>query len=692
MSAPVFPGGLLAAALAFWGWQTGQWLPAAVMSAVLEARWATRGAAPWRWDLGAKDFNRLMDASLLLAVGVAVYLFLTPEGEGAAATFGLGLTQWLPACAFPLAAGQAYSARGRMPLAALLLVRRRKTDKAVKPARQDTGEIDIHYAYFICCLFAAGAANTRSELFFPVVALLLGWLFWLRRPRRYRAGIWLVCFAAATGLGFWGQQAIDQIQAYVRGGSRLDAYRNSTAIGAIGAIKTSDAIVARVVPDQPSRTAPARLTAPLLLREASYTFFSGREWLATDSAFTARVATRASTWELHPGEARASARVYRSFPRRAGLILAPNGALRLEELPARNLETNRLGAIRATNAPGLLGYLVYYDTQRSFDGPPDIVDKVVPPALHEAARLALQEAAGRAPQDAALGLDLARLSPWDAIAALKAYFATRFVYTLALRRGDDRRPAVADFLLKTRAGHCEYFATAAVFVLRAAGIPARYATGFAVQEFSSTEDAYVVREKHAHAWTLVYVDGAWRDFDVTPPVWFALERSQDSVWTRFADARSRLAFVFARWRWLEEKSAAKRWLLWSALTLGALVAYRVLRRQGASRVAPQGAPRTGAAYPGADSEFAAIAARLEREDTPRRQGETLLRWLTRIRRSQELQGALRLHYRYRFDPAGLRPDEREALRETAARWLAGPRRAAVEDEGGADDVEGDAGP
>ena len=35
----------------------------------------------------------------------------------------------------------------------------------------------------------------------------------------------------------------------------------------------------------------------------------------------------------------------------------------------------------------------------------------------------------------------------------------------------------------------------------------------------------------------------------------------------------------------------------------------------------------------------------------------------------ELSGALRLHSRYRFDPAGLSTAQRQALREAVARWL-----------------------
>jgi transglutaminase-like putative cysteine protease len=46
---------------------------------------------------------------------------------------------------------------------------------------------------------------------------------------------------------------------------------------------------------------------------------------------------------------------------------------------------------------------------------------------------------------------------------------------------------LARFLLRTRSGHCEYFATATVLLLRQLGIPARYAVGYAVHEASGRQ-------------------------------------------------------------------------------------------------------------------------------------------------------------------------------------------------------------
>ena len=101
------------------------------------------------------------------------------------------------------------------------------------------------------------------------------------------------------------------------------------------------------------------------------------------------------------------------------------------------------------------------------------------------------------------------LSERARVDAITRHFATGFSYSLQGAREQDELP-LKRFLEISRSGHCEYFATATVLALRAVGIPARYATGYAVQEWGELEKAYVVRRRHAHAWALAYVDGAWK--------------------------------------------------------------------------------------------------------------------------------------------------------------------------------------
>ncbi len=89
-----------------------------------------------------------------------------------------------------------------------------------------------------------------------------------------------------------------------------------------------------------------------------------------------------------------------------------------------------------------------------------------------------------------------------------------FVYTLTppLLTGD----SVDDFLFDTRLGFCEHYAASFAVLMRAAGIPARVVTGYQGGEINPLGDYLIVRQRHAHAWTEVWLgDKGWTRVDPT---------------------------------------------------------------------------------------------------------------------------------------------------------------------------------
>src|SRR5207247_2415301 len=69
--------------------------------------------------------------------------------------------------------------------------------------------------------------------------------------------------------------------------------------------------------------------------------------------------------------------------------------------------------------------------------------------------------------------------PGEVVNTVRAHFLGRFSYSRYLTGARPGKSALEDFLLTRRSGHCEYFATATVLLLREAGVPARYAVGYA---------------------------------------------------------------------------------------------------------------------------------------------------------------------------------------------------------------------
>jgi transglutaminase-like putative cysteine protease len=106
---------------------------------------------------------------------------------------------------------------------------------------------------------------------------------------------------------------------------------------------------------------------------------------------------------------------------------------------------------------------------------------------------------------------------YDKARAIENHLKTHYAYTLDLKpaKGDP----LAEFLFDLREGHCEYFATAMVVMLRSAGIPARVVNGFQMGEYNQISGLYTVRDSDAHSWVEVYFPHlrTWVEFDPTPP-------------------------------------------------------------------------------------------------------------------------------------------------------------------------------
>lgn len=101
--------------------------------------------------------------------------------------------------------------------------------------------------------------------------------------------------------------------------------------------------------------------------------------------------------------------------------------------------------------------------------------------------------------------------------ALAMFRDEEFFYTLEppLNRGD----IVDDFLFRTRSGFCEHYAGAFVFLMRAAGVPARVVTGYLGGELNEYSNYLVVRQSDAHAWAEVWLEGeGWVRVDPTAAI------------------------------------------------------------------------------------------------------------------------------------------------------------------------------
>ena len=75
---------------------------------------------------------------------------------------------------------------------------------------------------------------------------------------------------------------------------------------------------------------------------------------------------------------------------------------------------------------------------------------------------------------------------------------------------------IDEFMFETKQGFCEHYASAFVFLMRAANVPARVVTGYLGGEFNDIGNYYIVRQSDAHAWAEVWLAGqGWVRVDPT---------------------------------------------------------------------------------------------------------------------------------------------------------------------------------
>jgi transglutaminase-like putative cysteine protease len=422
-----------------------------------------------------------------------------------------------------------------------------------------------------------------------------------------------------------------------------------------------DAIVMRVRPE-------GTVDRPLLLHRASYNYYFGGTWSARNAPLHGlNVPQPGTPWMLARNAAPGAARVtvFDYSPRGNPVLALPRGAVELSGIKPIGLRANSLGTVQAELPPGYFTYVAALGPGIGVAAPGED-DLRIP----QNERKALGEIAGQ--------LGLAGLPPAQALEAVKRFFADGFRYSTYEPLGTGRAySAIGNFLLRTKAGHCEYFATATVLLLRAAGVPARYATGYSAQEYSRLEDAYIVRVRHSHAWVRAWVDGAWIEIDTTPGVWAATEANQASWWAPLSDFWEWLRFRMSRiGSGAQDEDRITAISACVALVIALWLGWRLYRQRGLMMFGKRGGNigATASAAAGADSELFEIERELVKAGYTRPAGETMLSWLARIgdRLPPGLDPLLpiaRLHYRYRFDPAGLPPSERDELRARARGWI-----------------------
>lgn len=238
--------------------------------------------------------------------------------------------------------------------------------------------------------------------------------------------------------------------------------------------------------------------APMRLRAMVYDRFEENEWRQTRRGLR-EVPFREGTFVLgKPSGYRSDVIVQQKTER--GKILVPVGAYSLNGLPARLYE-----------GPGRDTYLSYHDAPLNLRV--GISEGTEPLRLTRTTTLSYpvtKEVAAMARRIVGNETRVERQAH-----LIEQYLTRNFRY-VPNGSTPTKTVSVEDFLLRRRAGQCEYFAAGMTVLMTSLDVPARIAGGYYGGRRNPLTGYYSIRREDAHAWTEVWDGERWMTFDATP--------------------------------------------------------------------------------------------------------------------------------------------------------------------------------
>ncbi len=307
-------------------------------------------------------------------------------------------------------------------------------------------------------------------------------------------------------------------------GPNLSGFSDRVNLGDIGRVIANRAVFMRVAVDRPLNAVPLEVK----WRGIALDRFDGHAWSNTEKAY---LRVPMDPFSKTPGQETAKRFLLPSPRRRDETLLAQT--VTVEHSSRVIFGADRIVQVAGNRIPDADLLLDANDTVSFLRNPRASMRYTVHSDISSRARkLSTTDAPALAPELRERYLQLPRLDPrvrelarrltygshdpTSKALALEAYLSRAYSYSLENRPAASPDP-LADFLFNTRAGHCEYFATALAVTLRVVGIPSRVVNGFRRGEYNAWSGYFIVRSSDAHSWVEAYLPGAgWVELDATP--------------------------------------------------------------------------------------------------------------------------------------------------------------------------------
>ena len=710
------------ATLLFWGGVTGHPVVGLICALLAEGRSWT----DLRWHFGERGFVRAWYLALVLGVLTLVWTWL----QGSSQILLFDVLAWMPFYLLPVLLAQNYAIEPAVPLNTFSLIARRKM-LIDRRAGRKVAPIQIHIGYpYLCLVMVAAALSRIDELaFFAGMIFLASCALVFASPvsrlRPFSIGGALLLAGVLGAGGSIGLKALwmslESVFSIPSGGYTTGD-SSQTAIGQLGRIKQSKRIRWRV---RDTEAGGSRL-----FREAAYNHYTGGQWwhrpvperggggqggapgnreeVPGGTELDKREGDYEPLWDrtlpngllqfaFDPAEFDRDPGIRRKLIVKGKVgtktpLPLPSTTQRLSGFRVADggVDWNSLGTVRLENPDhGVASFEVFAGGRPLYEALPDPeLDLQVPLAERLPGRLNADEEWIPDPErkgirDLCDEWGLRGLPAREATKLIKErFFGPDFSYSMFLghQRASRENWAVSRFLSETRIGHCEYFATAAVLLLREAGIPARYCVGYSGQE-RSRDGVWLLRGSHAHAWCRVWhgtmppdeiPDGAdtasygrWENFDATTPRWLDYEGSGLPWSYHLIDWWQKMREDFLVWRTLPGNTGMVNWLI---ITVGALLLACLVVRLWQSRTRRRGEVGGSTRAEIMRTPLHDLTRLAERRLGPRNESRAFTEWILGLGElvpavESDLRRAVSYHWKARFDPIGLAPSEEGQFRE-----------------------------
>ncbi|MEA2013102.1 MAG: transglutaminase-like domain-containing protein [Verrucomicrobiota bacterium] len=346
--------------------------------------------------------------------------------------------------------------------------------------------------------------DKKRKLFLKYIIIITAFIVTLASSELTLIGIYKYQHIAETGLNKIFAKYISAKKTVLKIESSIDISENDKFFGKDDGNK----ILFRVL----SKSSPG------YMRGRVYSHYESRKWSATSSSKPLQAEAKSEFLTVSTFKRKSAKESFDKtlnltiFPVKefaSDILFAPGGT-RQVEIVADKLKEDVDGTFTIENADYAAGYSIISSNIDAYNAP------ILRTFENSEKYLNIPENIRKKLSSISDKVFKNTVSAEKCVLCLSEYFSKGFDYKFPPETSKNTDPII-EFITKSKAGHCELFASAAAMLMRIKGIPTRYIFGVVCNE-STGSDRWIARKADLHAWIEAYSfeKGKWFSVEISP--------------------------------------------------------------------------------------------------------------------------------------------------------------------------------